>query len=176
MNPSEEDIKIAETALATCTDEYREQADVWKTLETKAQVAITVAGVFLAAAFAYSRETGLDVHIQVFLGVTLLTLLLALLCALWVLKTEDFDLPFNGTEALKDARRLLDPTMAREPAGSRYKQMIESLTDGYEEVLNKIDVVTGNKQKRLGYAYAFLFIAAISATVAGMLALILHGH
>ncbi len=87
MTPLEEDTEIVERAFAACTDEYREQSDAWKTLEAKVQVAITVAGVFLAAVFSFSRDAGPDVSIKVFLGTTLLALLFALFCTLWVLKT-----------------------------------------------------------------------------------------
>jgi hypothetical protein len=175
MTPTEEDIKIVERALAACTDEYREQADTWKTLETKAQVAITVAGVFLAAVFAFTRDAGLDCGIKMFLGITLVALLFALFCALWVLKVEEFDLPFNGEDALKKAGELTRPTTSPEPEGGRYRQLIDSLAEGYDKVLNSIDTVNNHKQERLGYAYILLCIAAISATVAAVIELVTHG-
>src|SRR6202020_875653 len=120
MSSEDEDTKILERALAVCTDEYREEADVWTTLETKAQVAITVAGVFLAAVFSFSLTAGITQHIRILLGITLLALLFALICALWVLKVEAFDLPFDGSAALKEAQKLLGPTADRATDGARY--------------------------------------------------------
>ena len=174
MNSMEEDIKIIERALAACTDEYREQADTWKTLETKAQVAITIAGVFLAAVFAFTRDPGLHCSIQMFLGITLLALLLTLFCALWVLKVEEFDLPYNGEDALKTARELMKPTTSPVPEGCRYKQLIESLIDGYDEVLKTIHAVNNRKQERSVYAYFLLCLAALSATFAAIIELVTH--
>ncbi len=89
MTSGEEDTRIAGRALAVCTDKYREAADFWTTLETKAQVAITVAGVFLAAAFSFSLASGISLPIKFCLGITLVALLLALIAALRVLKVEN---------------------------------------------------------------------------------------
>ena len=174
MTSEDEDTQILERALAACTDEYREEADVWTTLETKAQVVITVAGVFLAAAFSFSLTAGISLNIRILLGITLLALLLALICALWVLKGEDFDLPFDGKAALRNAKKLLDPSANRAVEGARYLELVQSLADGYDEVLNRISTINGHKQKRLGYAYFLLKMAAIVATLAGLLELIGH--
>jgi len=174
MTSEDEDTKILERALEVCTDEYREASAVWTTLETKAQVAITVAGVFLAAAFSFSLSAGIGLHIQVLLAVTLLALLCALISALWVLKVENFDLPFDGTAALKEANELLDPSANRTVEGARYLELVQSLTDGYDEVLDRISTINRNKQKRLGYAYFLLTVAAIAATLAGVMELISH--
>jgi hypothetical protein len=46
MNTLDEDVKIAERAMTSYMDEYREASEIWKTLENKAQVTIAVAGVF----------------------------------------------------------------------------------------------------------------------------------
>jgi hypothetical protein len=168
----EEEIKISERALAACTDEYREQSDIWKTLENKAQVAITVAGVFLAAVFTFSRDANLNYEIKGCLGVTLLALLSALLCALWVLQVEEFDMPVSGIEVLKLAQELLDPVRAEEPEGDRFKKIVGSLTEGYDDVLGKIGAINEHKQKRLGYTYCLLRVAAVAATCGAVIELI----
>jgi len=174
MTSVDEDTKILERALAVCTDEYREAAAVWTTLETKAQVAITVAGVFLAAAFSFSLAVGISTYIKILLAITLVVLLGALVCALWVLKVANFDLPFDGSAALKQAEELMDPSADRSVEGSRYLELIETLTDGYDEVLDRIATINGEKQKRLGYSYFLLKVAAIAATVGGVLELTRH--
>jgi len=174
MTSVDEDTKILERALAVCTDEYREAASVWTTLETKAQVAITVAGVFLAAAFSFSLAVGISSYIKVFLAITLVVLLGALVCALWVLKVASFDLPFDGAAALKEAKELLDPSADRSVDGARYLELIDTLTDGYDEVLDRIAAINAEKQKRLGYSYFLLKVAAYAATIAGVLELTAH--
>jgi hypothetical protein len=42
--------------LSALSEQYKESSETWKALETKAQGAITVAGIFLAAVFAFARE------------------------------------------------------------------------------------------------------------------------
>lgn len=42
----------------------------------------------------------------------------------------------------------MKPTAAAEPDGSRYKQLIDSSLEDYDEVLNKIDTVNDHKQRR----------------------------
>ena len=48
---------VRRTTLTAFAEEYRDAAEIWRTLETKAQTTITVSGIFLAAAFAYARES-----------------------------------------------------------------------------------------------------------------------
>jgi hypothetical protein len=80
-------------------------------------------------------------------------------------------LPFDGVAALKEAKQLVKPGKDRAVLGARYMELIESLSDGYDVVLTTIDKVNGLKQKRLGYAYLLLKVAAISATLAGIMEL-----
>jgi hypothetical protein len=172
MDDIEESTKIAERALMDCTDEYKEQSDVWRTLESKAQVVITVAGVFLAAVFAFCRDSGLGGYAKLFVAVTMIALLVALFNALQVLRLEGFDLPFNGIRTLKEAQRLLKPDRIGDREGLRYFQLVSFITEGYDDVLKQIDAVTGRKQKFLDSAYRFLRVAAVSATFSGLLELI----
>ena len=129
-------------------------------------------GDYSCRRFSFSLTAGVSLNIRILLGITLLALLCALICALWVLKVEDFDLPFDGTAALKEAKELLDPSADRAVEGARYFELVQSLTDGYEEVLDRISTINVHKQQRLGYAYFLLKAAAIAATLAGVLELI----
>src|SRR5919109_4903212 len=106
MNTSDEcaeNLKILERGVAAFLDGYREGAEIWKTLETKAQGLITTAGLFLAAAFAFSREPSLLTLTKVILLVTLVCLVWAILAALAVLRAAEFQLPDAG-DAVAAAR------------------------------------------------------------------------
>jgi hypothetical protein len=174
MIPLDEDIKIAERALAAFTDEYKEASEIWKTLESKAQVTITVAGVFLAAVFSFSRDGGIDLRVKMVLGLTLAALLAALLCALWVLKATTYDVPFDSEATMKKAKELLDPSYPRGESGSRYLELVAQLGSGFEDSLKTIDNVNVKKERSLRFAYSLLVLAAVSATGAAVAQLIIH--
>jgi hypothetical protein len=175
ITPLEEDIKIAERALTAYTDEYREASDIWKTLEGKAQVVITVAGIFLAAVFSFSVAAGIDLRVKIVLGVTLAALLAALLCALWVLKATTYDVPFDSEATMKRVKELLDPLYHRGESGSRYFELIGQLSEGFADSLKSIYAVNTQKESTLRLAYGLLVLAAISATGAAVAQLVIHG-
>jgi hypothetical protein len=174
ITPLEEDIKITERALTAYTDEYREASDIWKTLEGKAQVVITVAGIFLAAVFSFGVAAGIDLRVKMVLGVTLAALLAALLCALWVLKATTYDVPFDSEATMKKVRELLDPSYHRGESGSRYIELIGQLSGGFADSLRSIYEVNTKKESTLRLAYGLLVLAAISATGAAVAQLIIH--
>jgi hypothetical protein len=175
ITPLEEDIKIAERALTAYTDEYREASDIWKTLEGKAQVVITVAGIFLAAVFSFGVAAGIDLRVKIVLGVTLAALLAALLCALWVLKATTYDVPFDSEATMKRVKELLDPLHQRGESGSRYFELIGQLSEGFADSLKSIYEVNAKKESTLRLAYGLLVLAAISATGAAVAQLVIHG-
>ncbi|MDQ3474098.1 MAG: hypothetical protein M3447_10210 [Acidobacteriota bacterium] len=57
------DLEIRETwrkaTLDAFLDEYREQTETWRSLETKAQGNIAVAGIFVAGSLAYITKSDL---------------------------------------------------------------------------------------------------------------------
>ncbi len=78
MTPEEIRETVREQLLDAFSAEYSFTVDTWKLLETKAQVSITVSGIFFAAAFAYARETTLTTGVRLLLLSTVVTLLLSL--------------------------------------------------------------------------------------------------
>jgi hypothetical protein len=149
MTPLEEDIKILEAGLTAYSDEYKEQADIWKILESKAQVSITVAGVFLAATFAFVQQAGLVCSAKVFVVVTLLALLVALITALRVLQISELLMPVD-----------------------RAKTLIYELSEESEEVLKGIERINEGKRKNLSWSYGLIVAAATAATAAAVIQLI----
>ena len=174
MNTLDEDVKIAERAMNSYMDEYKEASEIWKTLENKAQVTIAVAGVFLAAVFSFSRDAGVDCRVKLLLSLTLIAILVALLCALWVLKSTAYDVPFDSGSTMKKARELLAPIYARGEPGSRYLELISQLASGFEDSLKTIDAVNETKEQRLSFAYVLLVLASLFATAAAMTQLAVH--
>jgi hypothetical protein len=79
---------LRQTALDSYREEYKEFADVWKSLESKAQGTVTIAGIFIAAAFTFAKDlatTRLDFYGNVFLGAAILLLIPTVICSVLVL-------------------------------------------------------------------------------------------
>jgi hypothetical protein len=75
--------QLADLWLSASGEQYKELAETWKALETKAQGAITVAGIFLAATFAFAREAAsLDTISKLLVGVTAILLVASVTVAL----------------------------------------------------------------------------------------------
>ena len=58
---------LRKTILDAYQNEYKDLSDTWRSLDTKAQGGITVAGIFLAAVFAYIEKVTLTSFDRVFL-------------------------------------------------------------------------------------------------------------
>jgi len=174
MTPLDEDLRILDRGVSAYLDAYRELSEIWKTLETKAQVTITVSGIFLAAVFAFCHDAGLVVYAKIFIAITFISLLAALFVAFRILQVEDFEVPTDGAAVIKRSRELTNPGVAREPIGTRYSKLVELVSEDSERVLAAMDKVNTSKQHRLGWAYNFLMVAALSATIAGLMQLFIH--
>lgn len=76
--------RILNHALSSFQEEYKDLTDTWKVIDGKAQATGTIAGVFLAAAFAFARDVpagfgqGQRALLCVGIGMLVLTVCLAL--------------------------------------------------------------------------------------------------
>jgi hypothetical protein len=96
MDTLDESKAIWEMAHKAYWDEYKEYSDAWKSLETKAQAMITSNGIFLAAAFAFARETQLTLFVTVLTVLTLLALFCSMVYSLRVLKVAYYETPVDS--------------------------------------------------------------------------------
>jgi hypothetical protein len=167
----EEDIKILEAGLKAYTDEYREQADIWKTLESKAQVAITVSGVFLAATFAFVHQAALVCIERLLVVVTLLSLLTSLIMALRVLQIREHLMPVDGALFVRRAKELVDPMTPRSSPGERYMTLMSELGEDSEEVLKVIESANERKRSDLNWANGLIIVSGVAATAAAVVEL-----
>lgn len=79
---------LRQRALDSYREEYKELSEVWKALETKAQGTVTIAGIFIAAAFTFAKDlaaTRLDYYGNLFLGAAIILLIPAIICSVLVL-------------------------------------------------------------------------------------------
>jgi hypothetical protein len=73
--------ELREKALEASYDEYKELTAAWRTLDTKAQGNITIAGIFIAATFAYLTKfnaPGLGEKVLLLFTITFLVLCVSL--------------------------------------------------------------------------------------------------
>jgi hypothetical protein len=79
---------LRQMALDSYREEYKELSDVWKALETKAQGTVTIAGIFIAAAFTFAKDlatTRLDFYGNLFLGAAIIFLIPTIILSVLVL-------------------------------------------------------------------------------------------
>jgi len=79
---------LRQVTLDSYREEYKELSDVWKSLEAKAQVTVTIAGIFIAAAFTFAKDlttTRLDFYGNLCLGAAMIFLIPTIVLAVFVL-------------------------------------------------------------------------------------------
>ncbi len=98
------DIKDLHTILRTSTleayrDEYKEHSETWRSLETKAQGNIAVAGIFIAGSLAYltKQDLHLRCHEAGCLLVALVCLIVSVILSILTLKTRTITPPPLGS-------------------------------------------------------------------------------
>ncbi len=168
MNPSDErseNLKILERGVTAYLDEIREHGDIWRTLESKAQALITASGIFLAAAFAFSREPSLAPLTKVLVFITLASLLWALSAALGVLRVTDYEMP-DGGKAVSDA--LLAVAKPMHECGRRYEGYLSGLLDDAPQVLASLEKANRQKHEKLAGSMQCLAAAAFLSVVASL--------
>ncbi len=99
-------IELLEWTLQSCTDEYKDKGLTFSNLDTKAQNTITIAGIFLAAGFAFLQGDNLTkliclggIYAIILLGGSIVFLLSSAFCCLYTMKIRKIVAPL-GSEAL----------------------------------------------------------------------------
>ena len=97
-DPSKLRESLNKTVLDSYRDEYKELNDTWKNLEGKAQGAVAIAGIFIAGAFAYTREIGPQGirYEKIFLGASILCLIISVGLSILALKVRTVAAPPMG--------------------------------------------------------------------------------
>lgn len=164
MDSNDENKAILELSYKAYWDEYREQNENWKALEVKAQGLITSSGIFMAGAFAFSRETSLS-DIVIFGTVTTLVFLcFSMWFAMETMKAKDFQMLVDGSLSIDVGfKALMHPSELDKPIGVRLQKMYSHLFDQHCFVLKTLEKIVQSKAKQLGYSYNCLFAASMIA-------------
>lgn len=101
---------LCQAALDAYHDEYEKLTDIWKGLETKAQGVVTIAGIFIAGAFAFIRDLTtlhLNQNDKRLLGVAIFCLVLSVILSILVLTLRKVEPPPTGGEVSQAVRDIL---------------------------------------------------------------------
>ncbi len=100
--------ELRELLLSALAEQYKESTETWKALETKSQGTITVAGIFLAAVFAFAREAAsIDPLPRILIGITTVLLVASVAVALLSLEVRPVAPPPLGDFVDSGVRDLL---------------------------------------------------------------------
>lgn len=154
---------LLEFAFQRAEYEQDELSDRWKMLDAKAQATAAIAGVFIAAAFAFVRNSGpqpLGSPKWLFV-IMLLGLATTVGFAVWSMLIRSVSLPPTAEEAAKMVRDAID-----RPSGEydrRFTGLLADSTDKWVVVLREVHEAVSVKAGRLAIAqYALLASVAIA--------------
>jgi hypothetical protein len=101
--------QLPRLALETYHDEYRDLSDTWRNLDTKAQGLGALAGIFVAAVFAWSRQLpeGLTSLERLVLAASVVLLILSIVAAVLALLVRRVPAPPLGEETADMIRDIL---------------------------------------------------------------------
>ncbi len=136
--------KFVEFAFAHAKQEYLDYSDTWKLLDGKAQATATIAGIFVAAIFAFVRNlsmnlSGVEIALLCF-GV--ISLCLSIGFAVRAMVIRDVMLPPTGKHILSESKEMLNSVSSERELEERYVRMLfdttDSWTDSTEDLAGKV--------------------------------------
>lgn len=146
--------------MARVSSEYTELIDNWKLIEAKAQANTAAAGIFVAAAFAFVKNSSYTLTITetVIFVITLISLIASILYCAWTLGLRKVpSSPGSETMDLVNAALSTDETEHEE----RYLGIIFDIIPAWVAINNEIKSQMLLKAKRLQVAQ-FLLQAALA--------------
>jgi hypothetical protein len=146
--------------------EYKELSETWRSLETKAQGNIAVAGIFIAGSLAYLEKLNpqLRTNEEVFLLIAIGCLIISVILSILVLKTQTITPPPLGSFVDHFTTDLLRLNILASLQTYRSTFFADHV-DQWRTVLSEIRESNELKAERLWGAQQFL-IAAILAVAA----------
>lgn len=156
--------ELREKALAASSDDYKELTGTWRYLDTKAQVNIAIAGVFIAAAFTYlTRLTPAGLAEVLLLFLTVLSLVVCVFISVLALRVQDAPSPVLGDflrRQVADLEGKSDEEF-RASLPSFYKER----ADLWNRPTEQLSATLRRQGSLLWGAQVFLVVAILSAAI-----------
>jgi hypothetical protein len=169
--------KLRETLESSVLDSYREEnkelSETWRSLETKAQGAVAISGIFIAGAFAYIREVNLQGHRveKIFLGTSILSLVVSVVLSIFALRARKVAAAPIGEyldELVQDLLQLENDGELEERLPDFVKDQIRL----WRIVVKAASATNKSKARYLLAAYVFLVLAILMVALLSILKLV----
>lgn len=141
--------------------EHDYYSESWTRLDDKAQATATIAGIFMAAAFAFLQSTTISLtrSEKVLLCLIVLDIVVCIICAILSMTVQNIASP---TRAASSAQMVVDILkQAPQELPERYDSLLADTIDPMIKVNYKLIDVVDKKRKRLVYGQVTLVAAAI---------------
>jgi hypothetical protein len=160
-------------AIARSEHEHAELSDSWKLLDTKAQATTATAGVFVAASFAFIRNSQLQLDYleRISLALTVLTLVVAIIEAIRSMRIRLVDMPPTGAETLEEIKKIFVKYTLPESLDERYCGLLNDTLEQWVTVNNRVRDELKVKAKLLSRSHLSLIVSAILVLILTIAAL-----
>lgn len=157
---------------AYCAD-YKELSDIWKGLEVKAQGTVTIAGIFIAATFAFIRDLN-NLHWgypkRLLLGLAIFSLVFCVILAILVLTLRTVEAPPTGEyvgQIVKDILRLKFEETVEDNAAKLSERKILFINEQIREWHKAKESASKILKRKVRYLWVaqWLLVTAISLVV-----------
>jgi hypothetical protein len=164
--PADPRESLLKTALDAYRDEYEKLAEIWRSIEVKAQGNIAIAGIFIAGAFAFVRDIirpspNCQKHIFV---VALGLLVASVIFSLLALRTRSMLRPPGGEIVSKLVGDLL-PLISEKDFEDRMPAFIENQIKGWKQSVEGVRKANEDKASHLWVAQLSLLAAILLVAV-----------
>lgn len=164
--PDSAEIKreLVQFAYDRSEHEHDELSEAWKLLDTKAQATAGIAGVFVAAAFAFVRNTSLQLNISEkwLLSLALVFLAASIFSAVLAMLVRSVPMPLSGADTAKSVRDIL-----RQPENELAERQVNLIADTVTQwagVNDKVAESVAIKGKRVEFSQGALVGASVIIT------------
>ena len=160
-------------AIVSFQDEYKDLFDTWKSIDGKAQASATIAGVFLAAAFAVAKDIPLTFlpFQRALLAISIGLLVITICICLVGLLVRRIYPPAIG-ENSKDLVEDLLPSLTQSKRGARLSRFIRDRFDLWELVNSDFMKKCSDKAVWVTIGQLTLLAAIAAATTVTLIAVI----
>jgi hypothetical protein len=160
-----------EFALDCTKSEHAELSDAFRSLDAKAQSTVTLAGILVAAAFAFLKDwTATPSVVKVCVLLTLLLSLATIAYVLAAVRLTEIAMPLSGGSAARLARDAASGNLSAEnPEAEKEELMAGFLGDvqrSWAESVDDLRAKIAEKAKRVRAAQVFAGLAVASAAAA----------
>jgi hypothetical protein len=151
-----------EFAIGRAAHEHAELSEAWKLLDTKSQATTAIAGVFIAAAFAFFRNS--EFHPtdceKALLALLVTALVGSIFSAILAMRIREITMPISGSEALDDVVAIFKKHTLPESLEDRYNGLLEDSIRNWAVVNAKLKGDLDRKATLLTCSHRLLLIAS----------------